>query len=111
MNFILEAAPMYLITFSILLIIIIFLFIKGLKDNTEKNIKLIKEISLLAFILGFFRSTIELVWTLDDVSVAKTIPPQVLAVGFKYIMITPIVGMLIFLIARLFTIILTWTKK
>ncbi|MGK0414759.1 MAG: hypothetical protein ACJA1B_002987, partial [Polaribacter sp.] len=36
MNFILEGGPLFMVPLLILLIVIVILFVKGLKDNSEK---------------------------------------------------------------------------
>ena len=111
MNFILEGGPVFMVPLLILLIVIAFLFIKGLKNNTDKNLSLIKEISLFAFVFGVLGFVIGLLGALDDIAIANDISHQVLAAGFKVGLISPTFGMIIFLFGRLFSIILTSLKK
>lgn len=95
----------------LLLIIIVVLFLKGLKNNSEKNLKLIKEISLFAFVFGVLGFVIGLLGALEDMAQANDIAPQVMAGGFKVGLLSPTFGMVIFLIGKLFTIILTSKEK
>jgi biopolymer transport protein ExbB/TolQ len=111
MNFILEGGPVFMVSLLILLIVIVVLFVKGLKDNSEKNNKLIKEISLFAFVFGILGFVIGFLGALEDIANASDIAPQVLAGGFKVGLLAPTFGMVIFLLGKLFTIILTLIKK
>ncbi len=111
MNFILEGGPIFMVPLLLLLIIIVVLFLKGLKNNSEKNLKLIKEISLFAFVFGVLGFVIGLLGALEDMAQANDIAPQVMAGGFKVGLLSPTFGMVIFLIGKLFTIILTSKEK
>jgi biopolymer transport protein ExbB/TolQ len=111
MNFILEGGPIFMVPLVLLLIVIVFLFVKGLKDNTEKNQKLINSLSLFSFVFGLLGFVIGLLGALEDISNTTDVAPQVLAGGFKIGLLSPTFGMVIFLIGKLFSIILTWMKK
>ena len=95
----------------VLLVIVIILFIKGLKTNSEKNRKLIHAISLFAFVFGVFGFVLGLLGAMKDIAVANDIAPQVLAEGFRVGLLSPTFGMLIFLVGKLFAIILTFKEK
>ncbi len=111
MNFILEGGPIFMVPLLILLIIVVILFVKSLQNNTEKNLKLIKEISMFAFVFGVLGFVIGLLGALNNIAVASDVSRQVLAAGFKVGLLSPTFGMIIFLVGRLFTIILTSMKK
>jgi preprotein translocase subunit YajC len=111
MNFILEGGPIFMVPLVLLLIVIVFLFVKGLKDNTEKNQKLINSLALFSFVFGVLGFVIGLLGALEDISNTTDVAPQVLAGGFKIGLLSPTFGMVIFLIGKLFSIILTWMKK
>ncbi|MCI2229031.1 MotA/TolQ/ExbB proton channel family protein [Polaribacter sp. MSW13] len=112
MNFILDGGLIFMVPLLILLVVIVLLFVKGLKDNSEKTYKLINALALFAFVFGVLGFVIGLLGALKDISVATgDISPQVLAGGFKVGLLSPTFGMVIFLIGKLFTIILTWVKK
>lgn len=95
----------------ILLIVIALLFVKGLKDNNEKIQKLINSLALFAFVFGVLGFVIGFLGALEAIAMATDIAPQVLAGGFKVGLLPPTFGMVIFLIGKLFTIILTALKK
>ena len=111
MNFILDGGPVFMVPLVLLLIVIVFLFVKGLKDNTEKNQKLINSLALFSFVFGVLGFVIGLLGALEDISNATDVAPQVLAGGLKIGLLSPTFGMVIFLIGKLFSIILTWMKK
>jgi hypothetical protein len=111
MNFILDGGPVFMVPLILLLIVIVVLFIKGLKDNTEKAHKLINSLALFAFVFGVLGFVIGLLGALEDISNATGVAPQVLAGGLKIGLLSPTFGMVIFLIGKLFSIILTWMKK
>ena len=95
----------------ILLIVIVVLFVKGLKDNTEKNYKLINSLALFAFVFGVLGFVIGLLGALEAISEADDVSLQILANGLKVGLLSPTFGMVIFLAGKLFTVILTSMKK
>ena len=111
MNFIMDGGPIFMVPLLIMLIIIVILFIKGLKNNNDKTKNLLKELSLFALVFGILGFVIGLLGALTDIANANDISRQVLAVGFKVGFMAPTFGMIIFLIGKLFTIILTSMKK
>ena len=111
MNFIMDGGPIFMVPLLALLIVIIILFAKGLKNNTEKTHKLINSLALFSFVFGVLGFVIGMLGALDDISHANNVAPQVLAGGFKIGLLSPTFGMVIFLIGKLFTIILTSMKK
>ncbi|MGY8908641.1 MAG: MotA/TolQ/ExbB proton channel family protein [Flavobacteriales bacterium] len=112
MNFIMDGGPVFMVPLLALLIVIIILFAKGLKNNTEKTHKLINSLALFSFVFGVLGFVIGMLGALDDIAeIGGDIAPQVLAGGFKVGLLSPTFGMVIFLIGKLFTIILTSMKK
>ncbi len=111
MRFIIEGGAPFMITLIVLLILTVFLFIKGLKNNTEKNAKLIKSISLFSFVFGVFSFVLGMLGALEAIAIATEIAPQVLAGGFKVGLIPPTFGLFIYLLGRLFDIILLWKRE
>ena len=112
MNFILEGGPIFMVPLLILLIIIVILFYKGIKDNTEKTRKLINAFALFSFVFGVLGFVIGLLVALEALSATNNdISPAILAGGFKVGLLSPTFGMVIFLIGKLFSIVLTWKKK
>jgi biopolymer transport protein ExbB/TolQ len=111
MNFILDGGPVFMVPLLLLLLVIVFLFVKGLKNNTEKNQKLINSLALFSFVFGVLGFVIGLLGALEDISNTTDVAPQVLAGGLKIGLLSPTFGMVIFLLGKMFTIILTWMKK
>lgn len=111
MNFISEGGPIFMVPLLLLLITIVLLFVKGLKDNTEKTHKLINSLALFSFVFGVLGFVIGMLSALKSISIVGDISPAVLAGGIKIGLLAPTFGMVIFLIGKLFTITLTWMKK
>jgi hypothetical protein len=102
----------FMIPLLILLIVILILIIRGIKSNTEKNLNLIKSISLFVLVFGFFGFTIGLIEALDTiVSVNGDISTSVLSGGIKIGVLPPTFGMFIFLVGRAGIIALIGLKK
>tara|TARA_R110002096_G_scaffold282783_2_gene476754 strand:- start:1364 stop:1690 length:327 start_codon:yes stop_codon:yes gene_type:complete len=107
-----DGGALFMVPLLILLAVIILLFTKGLKNNTEKTHKLINSLALFSFVFGVLGFVIGMLGALDDIAeIGGDIAPQVLAGGFKVGLLSPTFGMVIFLIGKLFTIILTSMKK
>ncbi len=111
MRFIIEGGWQYMVSLIVLLIIVILLFVRGLKNNTEKNSKLIRSISLFSFVFGVFSFVLGMLSALEAIAMANDIAPQVLAGGFKVGLLPPTLGLFIFLVGRLFDIILLWKRE
>lgn len=101
----------FMIPLLLLLITSIILISRGIKNNTEKNLKLIKSISLFALVFGFLGFTMGLISALDKISQANDIAPQILASGFKLGILPPTFGMFIFLVGRAGIILLIGLNK
>lgn len=102
---------MYPILFTLLTCIglIIYALVKG--DNTNKIQKLISSISLLALVWGFTGQIMGLISVLDVLSIDSKIAYGILAGGIKVGLLSPLFGMITFLIARIGIIILILKKK
>ena len=85
----------------IIFIITIILLIKSIKNNTQKNRELVKGASLFALVFGFGCLFYELIRIFSMVAIATDASAGVLAVGLKYSITPTIIGMTIFLIARI----------
>lgn len=96
----------------LLLVGIVFLFIKSLGKNEQKNRKLISELGLFSFVFGVLGFVVGLLGALKDIAAMDgDISPALLAGGLKVGLIAPSFGLGIFLIAKFFVIILTWKEK
>jgi len=101
----------FMIRLLILLIGSIVVIARGVKNNTTKNLNLLKSISLFALVFGFLGFTLGLINALDKIAIATEIAPQVLAGGFKLGILPPTFGMFIFLVGRAGITILIALKK
>lgn len=108
-----EGGALFMYTSLICLILILTLLIKELikKDDREKTIRLVSSVSLFVLVWGFLGQIIGLMQALDAISVASGIPPQALASGLKVGILSPMFGMIVFLIGRIGILALIWSKK
>lgn len=109
-----EGGPVFMYVSFFLLLYIVFLFIVAFykKLYIEKQIRLLKSISLFALVWGFLGQVIGLIGAFDAIETYGNIAPDVLASGIKVSILSPAFGMFIFLIARVEIIVLIYfTKK
>lgn len=112
-NLLNDGGPIFMYPMLLMLIICIALivkvFIKG--DENQKTKFLIKHISLFALVFGFLGFMISMIGAFDSIVSVGDISPGILASGLKIALLTPTFGMLVFLIARLGLIGLTFKNK
>ena len=108
-----EGGPMFMYTTLFILIVIIALLIRGfIKPNTRpKTITLVSSISLFVLVWGFLGQMLGLISAFDAIEAAGDISPSILAGGLKVAILSPLFGMIVFLIARIGIIILNLLKK
>ena len=108
-----EGGPLFMYTTLILLVVIIALLVKAFlkQGENQKTIKLISSISLFVLVWGFLGQMIGLITAFDQIEAMGDVAPSVLAGGIKVAILSPLFGMVVFLIARLGIIVLTWMKK
>jgi hypothetical protein len=90
----------FMVPLLLLLIAVLFLFFRGLKNNSEKNLNLLKSVSLFALVFGFLGFTIGLITALDTIANVSDIAPEIIAGGFKIGILPPTFGMVVFLVGR-----------
>jgi hypothetical protein len=110
-----EGGPFFTYPIIVFLIIIIALFVKGYirKDNNsnKKIISLIASIAWFAVAWGFLGRTFGLIVAFDNIAAAGELTPPLMAEGLKMAILNPLLGISVFLIARLGIIILTLLQK
>lgn len=108
-----EGGPLFMYTTLFLLIVILALLIRGFVKPTtqDKTITLVSSISLFALVWGFLGQMIGLITAFDTIEAVGDISPAVLAGGLKIAILSPLFGMIVFLIARIGIIILNILKK
>ncbi len=108
-----EGGPLFMYTTLLLLIVILALLLIGFAKPTtrEKTITLVSSISLFALVWGFLGQMIGLITAFDAIEAAGDISPSMLAGGLKIAILSPLFGMVVFLIARIGIIILNILKK
>ncbi|MDV7187648.1 MotA/TolQ/ExbB proton channel family protein [Lutibacter sp. TH_r2] len=108
-----EGGPLFMYTTLFLLIVILALLIRGfIKTKArQKTITLVSSISLFVLVWGFLGQMIGLITAFDAIEAAGDISPAMLAGGLKIAILSPLFGMVVFLIARIGIIILNVLKK
>ena len=108
-----EGGPLFMYTTLTLLIVIIALLIRGyVKPATrKKTITLVSSVSLFVLVWGFLGQMIGLIGAFDAIEAAGDVAPSVLAGGLKIAILSPLFGMVVFLIARLGIISLNILEK
>ena len=112
-NLLNDGGPLFMYTSLLILIVIIVLLIKAfIKPNeNSKSINLIKHLSLFVLVWGFLGQMIGLMGAFDAIQIQGNVSPAVLAGGIKVAILSPLFGMIVFLVARLGIIAITWFKK
>lgn len=108
-----EGGPLFMYTTLIILIAILALLVKAFMkpENNEKAISLVKHLSLFALVWGFLGQMLGLMGAFDAIQIQGNVSPAVLAGGIKVAILSPMFGMIVFLIARLGIIVLNFVKK
>lgn len=108
-----DGGPVFTYIIFIAFLVIIALFIKALigKGENYKEIELIKSISWFAVAWGFLGRTFGLIHAFDAVEAAGELTPHLLADGLKMALVDPLMGILVFALARLGVIILISLQK
>lgn len=108
-----EGGALFMYSLLIILLIILFLIVKtsAQKNKTSKLISQINAISLFALVFGFLGQIIGMIQVFDAIQFDGNISPEIMGRGLKITSLPPAFGMLVFLIGRGGTIILTAFKK
>lgn len=107
-----DGGSLFMYPLLMLLILVLVMITKSFvkKDGSEKCVKLISSITLLAIVWGMFGQVLGLISAFDTIEMAGNISPTLLASGLKISFLPTAFGMLIFLIGRLGIIVITATK-
>lgn len=103
-----DGGPFFTYPILILLIVLIALFVQGLlnRDANVKTIALMKSFSWFTIVWGFLGRTFGLIVAFDNIAAAGELTPHLMAEGLKMAILNPLMGFMVFLIARIGIIIL-----
>lgn len=110
-----EGGPVFMYPNFLILLFCIglsaYAFIKG--DPTDKWRKVLSSVSLFALVWGFLGQMLGLISAFDTISSFDSggISPNMLAGGLKIALLSPVLGMVVFLVARLGILALILKKK
>lgn len=108
-----DGGPVFTYIILIAFVVIIALFVKALieKKDKYKAIELIKSISWFAVAWGFLGRTFGLIKAFDMVAMAGELTPHLLADGLKMALVDPLMGILVFALARIMILALIGAQK
>ena len=108
-----QGGPGFMYVILFLLILILVLIVKGFleKGNNQKTLSLIGSFGLFTVVWGFLGQTIGLISAFQAIEQVGDVSMALLAGGLKVSLLAPIFGLIVFLIARLGIIVLTWMGK
>jgi cytochrome c oxidase assembly factor CtaG len=108
-----EGGPFFMYPMVVVLFIVIALFIYAIikKDKFDQIIEYLKSLGWLTAAWGLLGHTIGLIMGFDAVAAAQDIAPEILAAGLKVALLTPLLGTIVFIVARLEIIVLLLLKK
>ena len=97
----------------VILMVVLFLFIKGLTSETEnsKSMELLKSFGWFALAWGFLGRTVGLIQAFNNVQAVGELTPKLVSGGIKMALVDPLLGILTFSIARAAVIILILRNK
>lgn len=107
-----DGGPVFTVVIFACLLLVLVLFVLALvkKGNSEKMMMLMKHIGWFAVAWGFLGRTFGLIHAFDAVAAHGELTPSLLADGLKMALVDPLMGILVFAIARIFIIILVAKK-
>lgn len=108
-----DGGPVFTYVILISLIVIIALFVVALvqKKDNAKATDLIKQIGWFAVAWGFLGRTFGLIKAFDMVAAQGELTPRLLADGLKMALVDPLFGITVFVIARVFIIVIISLRK
>jgi len=108
-----EGGPFFMYPMVAVLFIVIGLFIYAIikKDKYEQSIEYLKSLGWLTAAWGLLGHTIGLIMGFDAIATAQDIAPSILAGGLKVALLTPLMGAIVFIVARIEIIVLLILKK
>ena len=72
-DFLCQGGYLFTVPLLILLLVVVFLFVRGLKSNTEKNAQLLKSIGLFSLAFGVLGFILGMLGALEAIAVASRI--------------------------------------
>ncbi len=108
-----DGGPFFTYPILLMLLIILGLFVSALlrKIGEKKVIDLMGSIGWFAVAWGFLGRTMGLIMAFDMVAASGEVTPRLLSEGFKMALVDPLMGISVFLVARLGIIILIAMRK
>lgn len=108
-----DGGPIFTYTILVILLIVIALFVKALieKDFSKKSRSVIASLGWFAVAWGYLGRTFGLIMAFDNIAAAGEITPEHMAGGLKMALVGPLCGLVAFLVARLWILVLQLKSK
>ena len=108
-----DGGPVFTYPIFALLLVIIFMIVKGLvkTKGQKKTISLISSIGALTLALGFLGLISSLIGAFDAIEAVDGVSMGIMAGGLKVSLLSPLFGLVVFIISRLGIIGLTLKSK
>ena len=109
-----DGGPLITYTIIVLILVILYLFIQGLRKSDQdihKKRLLISSLGWFALAWGYMGRTFGLIMSFDNVAAAGEITPSLMAGGLKMALVGPLAGITAFLIARIAILVFILVEK
>ena len=104
-----------LISYLIILVMVavVILFVRQLvsSEHSRKTVRLISSLGWFALAWGFLGRTLGLINAFDAIQASGELTPGMISEGVKMALVGPLLGILVFILARIFIILLIAKQK
>jgi len=102
---------MYPILVLLIVAVVLFVATFAKKSDVSRLKSTIASIGWFTLAWGYLGRTIGLIKAFDNIAASGQITPEMLSGGLKMVLLGPLAGIVVFLVARLFVVILIWKEK
>lgn len=112
-NLINDGGPMFMYPILALLILVVIIILKNVLRGIDKQttISILSHLGTFSLAWGIFGLILGMISAFDAIEAMGDISPAIMAGGLKVGLLTPLFGLLVFMISRLGMVGLIWTGK
>ncbi len=110
LNLLNDGGPLFMYSILAMLIIILGLIIRAFfkGGDQKKYITIIASFGSFAVAFGVFGQILGLISAFDSIEAVGNVSTPIMAAGLKISLLSPLFGLLVFMVSRLGVILLTW---
>lgn len=110
LNLLNDGGPLFMYSILAMLILVIALIARAFVRNNKKQkmISIISTIGTFTLAFGVFGQILGLISAFDSIEAVGNVSTPVMAAGLKISLLSPLFGLLVFMVSRLGVIVLTW---